>query len=290
MDTMQFFAVLLAFVKNVTIKTSRAFDGYFINLSLLFVIVFGGVSHVYASEADDKMLAIGKVLFDRTEVTIEDFSIYVAATKVITSSEKSGEGLVYGNGWERKPDWYWKKPFGTETNPKLPAVHITFDEAESYCQWAGKRLPTDIEWQNAAYTESRSQPPAGFEQGRTYPYPTGMTPIGANCLNDCGKTTALDFSAFINRGIGPAPVATSAVGVNGLYDMGANVWEWTVLGDKRNDNHNITNQKTNQGANQGTRGGSWWYGKTQMSRDYNETKRRDLAVVYVGFRCARDIK
>lgn len=221
------------------------------------------------------MQAINNLLFDQTEVTIADFASYVESTGVITSAEKNGGGLVYEAGFVRKPNWNWKTPFGNVTNTQLPAVHINFDEAAAYCRWTGKRLPTDTEWENAAYTESRQLPPSPFELGKTYQYPTGMIAAGANCLRECGKTTALDFSAKLSRGIGPAPVGTSNIGVNGLYDMGANVWEWT---DNGND------------FNKGTRGGSWWYGKSPMSREHRATKPRDMAVVYVGFRCVRDIK
>ena len=59
-------------------------------------------------------------------------------------------------------------------------------------------------------------------------------------------------------------------GVNGLFDMGANVWEWASLGD---------------GQQQATLGGSWWYGARQMQADYGATKPRDMAAVYIGFRC-----
>ena len=63
------------------------------------------------------------------------------------------------------------------------------------------------------------------------------------------------------------------MGVNGLYDMGANVWEWT-------ENEDVSNK--------GTRDGSWWYGAATMKSDHPPTKRRDMAVVYIGFRFARD--
>ena len=104
---------------------------------------------------------------------------------------------------------------------------------------------------------------------------TEGSPEGANCLGDCGPTFVIDYSAMLDRGRGHAKAGTTRAGVNGLFDMGANVWEWVENGDER--------QK-------GTRGGSWWYGATQMQADYDATKPRDMAVVYIGFRCVKDIK
>lgn len=225
------------------------------------------------SDSDANMNRIGDLLVDRTEVTIAEFAEYVSSTGTPTQAEKNG-GLVYDSGWTPMPGWYWQQPFGQKADANLPAVHITFDEAQAYCQWADKRLPTDNEWQRVAYTESRTQPEAPFTLGETYPYPTGLEPVGANCLNECGETSAIDYSAKLARGIGPAPVATSKVGVNGLYDMGANVWEWTDI---------------DSDTQKGTRGGSWWYGSGPMQRDHRATKPRDMAVVYIGFRCVRDV-
>ena len=63
-------------------------------------------------------------------------------------------------------------------------------------------------------------------------------------------------------------------GVNGLYDMGANVWEWVDSGE---------------GEQKATAGGSWWYGAFRMHRNDRATKPRGTAVVYIGFRCAKDM-
>ena len=113
----------------------------------------------------------------------------------------------------------------------------------------------------------------------TYPYPTGENPIGANCLSDCDSETLFadkksNFGNVLNRGLGHAPVGVSKRGVNGLYDMGANVWEWAKL---PSDN-----------GHQATMGGSWWYGQRQMKANYGATKPEGMAVVYVGFRCISD--
>lgn len=243
--------------------------------AVLATVVMSSILPSIAWSADDPdMQTLGEFAIDRTEVSIGQFREFVDATGFITKAEKAGGGLVYEGGWQQKTGWNWRSPYGMTANPDEPAVHITFDEAEAYCRWAGKRLPTQEEWVQAAYTEQRKSPPPPFEAGLTYPFPTGTTPEGANCLGDCGATPAIDYSAVLQRGAGHAPVGTTIKGVNGLYDMGANVWEWVNSGN---------------GQSQDTLGGSWWYGSTQMKNGHKASKPRDMAVVYIGFRCVQDI-
>ncbi len=222
--------------------------------------------------ANPQMLPVGSFEMDANEVTIGQFRAYAKATGLQTKAEKEGGGSVYENGWVKKSGWIWSHPFGRPGQEDEPAVHVTYAEAEGYCRWAGKRLPTDAEWMMAAYTETRRNPPAPFKTGETYPYPTGASPQGANCLGECGGSTALDYSSVLMRGKGPARAGTTQRGVNGLYDMGANVWEWV-------DGYS--------GRERLTRGGSWWYGAAQMHRNHLASKPADTAVVYIGFRCAR---
>jgi formylglycine-generating enzyme len=243
-------------------------------LVLCFTLA-GFVSH--AAGPIGEMQPLGTFAIDRTEVTVGQFRRFTDATKTRTQAERTGGGLVYGAGWEQKPGWSWQAPFGKPASDSEPAVHITYDEAQSYCQWAGKRLPTDSEWVMAAYQENRATPATPFVKGQIYPYPTGASSEGANCLNDCGPTPVLDHAGVLEQGRGHAPVGTTKPGVNGLYDMGANVWEWIDTGAA-------------DSANKGTRGGSWWYGATQMRRNYDASKPRDMAVVYIGFRCVKDLR
>ena len=216
---------------------------------------------------------MGGFAIDRTEVTIGAFRAFADATSMVTAAERNGGGSVYEAGWVRKPGWTWRTPFGAAGLDAEPAVHVTYDEAQAYCRWAGKRLPTDAEWLEAAHIERRESPPAPFQNGREYPYPTGDTPAGASCLGDCGPTPALDRSAVLVRGVGPAPAGATTPGVNGLFDMGANVWEWV---------------DTTVGSERITRGGSWWYGAAQMHRDHRAGKPPETAVVYIGFCCVED--
>lgn len=224
---------------------------------------------------------VGDFHIARTETTIGQFRRFVESTRLQTRAERQGGGEVYESGWVRKPGWTWRTPFGgsAPAADDEPAVHVAFDEAQAFCRWAGGRLPTDREWIRAAYTEQRPTPPAGFERGRTYPYPTGNSPEGAQCLDDCGAAAerrAIRHGATLLRGHGHARVGVTTAGVNGLFDMGGNVWEWV---DEP--------QGAAAGAEHRTRGGSWWYGAGPMRVDHLQAKPATTAVVYIGFRCLR---
>jgi formylglycine-generating enzyme len=202
--------------------------------------------------------ALPGFVIDRTEVTIAQFARHAAATGRVTKAEREGGGFEYGAGWQRRAGWTWRQPEGVPpASDQLPAVHLTQPEAAAYCRWAGGRLPTAAEWISAAYTEQRAEPAAPFVRGRTYPYPTGETAAGANTSGPDPWPRA-------------APAGASTVGVNGLWDMGANVWEWTA--DAR-------------GSERRTMGGSWWYGAAQMRAEVDAWKAADFAALYIGFRC-----
>lgn len=209
------------------------------------------------------------------------FRRFVEATQTRTQAEKAGGGEVYESGWVRKAGWTWRTPFGQNRSAgeDEPAVHLTFNEAQAFCQWAGGALPTDAQWLAAAYTEQRTAPPAPFERGRSYLFPTGHTPDGAQCLVECGpesRVRAVKHGAPLERGDGPARVRQTRAGVNGLYDMGGNVWEW--VDEPAGADASVARR---------TRGGSWWYGAAAMRADYLQSKPPNTAVVYIGFRCVR---
>lgn len=220
------------------------------------------------------MQRISHFEIDRTEVSIGAFERFAKATGFVSQAERAGGGMTFESGWEKRAGWTWRTPFGKPASPNEPAVHITQPEATAYCAWAGKRLPTDAEWGEAAYTERRELPTDGFVRGKTYAFSTGDSPEGANCLVDCGnvKTVA---NASTSRGKGHSEVGITRRGVNGLFDMGGNAWEWVAAEANREPR---------------TRGGSWWYGASQMRDAHVLSKPADTAVVYIGFRCARDLK
>ena len=195
---------------------------------------------------------------DRTEVSIGQFRRFIESEGIVTKAEKDGGGYEYAAGWELRTGWTWSSPYGQPAEDSEPAVHVTWDEARRYCLSVGGRLPLFDEWRRAAYLEMRAQPSDGFIHGKRYPYPVGDSPEGMNTSEN---------RSWVRH----APVGSTRVGVNGLHDMGANVWEW--LADVRGDEAL-------------TAGGSWWYGPYKTREDGAQYKPRDFAAVYIGFRCA----
>lgn len=201
---------------------------------------------------------VDKFAIDRTEVTIGQFRKFATETKLKTAAEQAGGGHEFAVGWTRRAGWTWSAPFGQPGADDEPAVHVSWTEARDYCAAVGGRLPTQEEWEKAAYTETRADPGDGFVRERTYPYPVGDKPDGMN-------TSARD------RWPRHAPVGATKRGVNGLYDMGGNAWEW--LADRRGDEAL-------------TAGGSWWYGADKTQASAAQWKSADFYAVYIGFRCA----
>ncbi len=221
----------------------------------------------------EPQLAVGGLLFDAHEVSVGTLRRFAQATGYVSRAEREGGGFIYESGWTQKPGWSWKMPFGLPAQDNEPAVHLTFDEAQSVCRHFGKRLPTDAEWTSAAYLEQRAVPSAGLQTGRRYPFPQGETARLSHCLEGCGGYAGRALAGSLNRGVGHVPVGTTPPGVNGLYDMGGNVWEWVDSG---------------AGRERITRGSSWWYGPERQREADVATKPVDTRVAYIGFRCVQE--
>jgi formylglycine-generating enzyme len=229
------------------------------SLALLLSYLFAShaVSHSAQAQSPDRV-RVGTFAFDRTEVTIGQFKAFATATSLATMAEREGGGYEFVGGWQRRSGWTYQRPQGQAGADSEPAVHVTWDEASRYCAHVGGRLPTMAEWRAAAYTESRDAPTDGFVKGQTYTYPVGNAPDGMN-----------------NNRRSQVAVGTTKRGVNGLYDMGANVWEW--IADRRGDAAL-------------TAGGSWWYGPEQSRADSAQWKAANFYALYIGFRCAYDVR
>ena len=213
--------------------------------------------------------------WDLHEMTVGQVKQMAKATGFVSRAEREGGGSIYELGWTKKPGWTWRQPFGVPAQDREPAVHLTFDEAASICKYFGKRLPTDEEWVKAAYLEQRPTPPKGFVTGKRYPYPNGDSAVASHCLSGCGNYPGLAPKGSLRRGVGHVAVMTTPAGVNGLYEMGGNAWEWVATGS---------------GDERITRSASWWYDADRQRESDVATKPRDTRVGYIGFRCVRDLR
>ena len=248
-------------------------------LSILFGILLSIIalyfmlrpsSAVGAPASTIPVVKVGNLSWDQTEMTVADVKTFASSTGFISQAEKNGGGLSYEAGFVKKPGWTWKMPYGVAAKDQEPAVHLNQKEAETICRFYGKRLPTDAEWVSAAFLEQRANPPVGYLKDQRYPFPGGSSPDVSHCLNGCGDYKGLAPAGALNRGTGHVATSTTKPGVNGLFDMGGNVWEWTA--SERNGGYI-------------TRGASWWYGPERQRESDVESKSGDIAVVYIGFRC-----
>ncbi|MDE0333025.1 MAG: SUMF1/EgtB/PvdO family nonheme iron enzyme [Nitrospinae bacterium] len=160
---------------------------------------------------------------------------------------------------------FWRKVHFT--GPHLPVVGITWDEARAYCAWAGKRLPTEAEWEYAAQ---------GAGKGRRYPW--------GNAQRDRNAVFGLSPDAGGPKAVGRRPEGAS---VHGVEDMAGNVWEW-VEDEFRTKPEDAQPIRRNGRELRTLKGGSWvngWWALTSSHRTGDFPDRRLPAY---GFRCAAD--
>jgi ergothioneine biosynthesis protein EgtB len=194
------------------------------------------------------------------------------------------------DGWDtvKKNNWqspmYWEKENGRwmihdflgkrKINPNEPVCHVSFYEADAYCRWAGKRLPTEAEWEKAACWNETKMRKTIFPWGNETPNQKNANLL-ESYLWSCSE-------------IGSYPDGKSSYG---CYQMIGDVWEWTAsefvgypgfkTGFSEYNDKWFTNQKV-------LRGGS--FGTPQMSirGSYRNFFRLDERWLFSGFRCAED--
>ena len=186
---------------------------------------------------------------DRTEVTNEQFAAFVQATGYVTVAERTPraedfpgappENLVAGSVVFSPPDhavplnnhfqWWsyvkgadWRHPLGPQSSivgkEKFPVVHVAYEDAVAYADWAGRRLPSEAEWEFAA---------RGGLTGQLYPWGNEFR-HEAQFMANSHQGHFPDHDTGEDHFVGVAPVAQFEANGYGLYDVGGNVWEWVT--------------------------------------------------------------
>jgi len=251
----------------------------------IFTLGYNGENYCYDIELPEHKVYLENYAIDAFPVTNEQYLEFM---------EDGGYNTYkywLSDGWEKvkKNEWqspmYWENVDGQwkvrdflgirKLNPKEPVCHVSYYEADAYCKWAGKRIPTEAEWEKAACWNEEKQRKTIFPWGNEQP-----TEQNANLLESY-------YWGCTEIGSYPNGASTS-----GCHQMIGDVWEWTASEftgypgfktgfDEYNDKW-FTNQKV-------LRGGSFGTPKMSIRGSYRNFFRLDERWLFSGFRCAESI-
>lgn len=243
-------------------------------------------------ELPAKTVGVKPFVIDKYPVTNENFRKFVRAKKFKTEAESFGWSFVFRTfvpeevrskitqsvpgapWWLPVQQAYWRQPGGPGTSIKekmsYPAVHISYNDAKAYCEWMGKRLPTEAEWEFAI---------RGGIKEKEYPWGSEYQQKRMNIWQ--GEFP--DKNTQEDGYVGVAPVdAFPAQNKFGMYDMLGNAWEW--VSDEFKDKGRETKYVLRGGSYIDTADGKHNHKVTVTTRMGNTA---DAGSDNIMFRCAR---
>lgn len=247
-----------------------------------------GAENTLPSEYPAFRTRVEPFFIDVHPVTVAEFRRFVEETDYVTEAERFGDSAILDHEsgqWKLLEGANWKHPLGEDADPaedNHPVTQVSWNDAVAYAEWAGKRLPTEIEWEYAAKS--------GKNSGDIYSWGNQLVKDG-------------DYQANVWQGDFPVEntaddgfMYTSPVGFfgkteAGLTDMGGNVWEWT------SDTYRLYEGNpqpfTENPDLKVIRGGSFLC-HADVCYSYRVTARqnnsRESAAFHMGFRTAKDVR
>ena len=264
--------------------------------------------HPGDGEGPSVLVHVDTFRIDRCAVTNARFSRFVAATGHATEAERHGWSFVFAGllpddfedtrGVAAAPWWRqvigadWRHPEGPHSDPAgrgdHPVVHVSYDDALAFCAWAGKRLPTEAEWEKAAR--------GGLAAAR-FPWGDKEAPGGVAQCN-VWQGSFPDRNDLDDGYYGLAPVGKFAPNGYGLHDMAGNAWEWCAdwFAPRRFVRESASvpidsPQGPAEGELRVMRGGSYLCHPSYCWRYRNAARSAsspESATGHIGFRCVRD--
>ncbi|KAM3914415.1 formylglycine-generating enzyme [Leptodactylus fuscus] len=254
-------------------------------------------------EGPARRVHIDSFYMDKYEVSNAEFEKFVAATGYVTEAETFGDSFVFegliseevkssiDKAVAAAPWWLpvkgadWKHPEGPDSNilqrMDHPVLHVSWNDATAFCTWAGKRLPTEGEWEYAC---------RGGLENRLFPWGNKLEPKGEHYANVWqgefpNANTAEDGYSQT------APVSAFPPNGFGLYNMVGNAWEWTW--DWWGTQHTAEDAHNPKGPSSGKdkvkKGGSYMCHKSYCYRYRCAARSQntpDSSSSNLGFRCA----
>lgn len=231
---------------------------------------------------------------DKYQVTVAKFKAFAEATGYKTDAEKEGWSYAWtGKRWEKKERIFWRRNAkGEIIEPEEmdhPVIHVSWNDANTYAQWAGKRLPTEAEWEYAARCGKK-----GYKYSWGDGVPAGKT--GGNIADESLKRVFKDWEiwdGFDDGFVFTAPVGAFEPNEFGLYDMTGNVWEWCqdwYDGNYYKDSPARNPVGPTKGSLRVLRGSSWYSNPSLVRCAMREGDNSVYRSSYIGFRCAQDFR
>lgn len=259
-------------------------------------------------EGPIRKVSLESYYIDICPVRNRDFARFIEETGYVTEAERFGWSFVFEGDlpdrgaalsqentvpgvewWKRIWKADWQHPEGPESDlegrSEHPVVQVSWNDAAAFAAWAGKRLPTEAEWEFAAR--------GGLEQ-KLYPWGDELTPDGRHLCNIWQGQFPLENSAE-DGFVGVAPVDAYPPNGFGLYSMTGNTWEWCSDWFDATF-HEMATRNNPLGPPSGTakvvKGGSYLCHRSYCNR-YRVAARSsntpDSTTTNLGFRCVRDI-